>query len=63
MGKCRTGKGRIPGRLPLHMLNGSVMHKTGSLGGRTNDVGFLMLPNGEVVALSCYVMGGPGPGQ
>jgi len=62
MAACRTGADRIPGRLPAHM-QGCVMHKTGSLGGRANDVGIVTLPNGRILAISTYTMGPPGPGQ
>lgn len=62
MAACRTGLDRLPGRLPAHM-QGKVMHKTGSVGGRANDVGFIALPNGRVLAISTYTMGGPVAGQ
>jgi len=65
MANCRTGKGRIPGRLPEHALQKkSVMHKTGSLGGRANDVGFIELPDDEgAIAIAIYIKGTAGPGQ
>lgn len=65
MAGCRTGKGRIPGRLPAHVTeSGHLMHKTGSLGGRSNDVGLIRLPDDKgTVAIAAYVKGPPGPGQ
>eukprot|EP00929_Paragymnodinium_shiwhaense_P071779 TRINITY_DN36458_c0_g1_i1.p1 TRINITY_DN36458_c0_g1~~TRINITY_DN36458_c0_g1_i1.p1 ORF type:complete len:214 (+),score=30.12 TRINITY_DN36458_c0_g1_i1:54-695(+) len=65
MAGCRTGKGRIIGRLPQYVCKESnVMHKTGSLGGRSNDVGFMVLPDGKgTVAIAAYVKGPAGPGQ
>merc|ERR1712062_893728 len=65
MGACRTGKGRIPGRLPSYVAEDAcVMHKTGSLGGRSNDVGFIKLPDGKgTIAIAIYIKGPPGPGQ
>jgi beta-lactamase class A len=41
MGRCQTGKSRIKGMLPQGT---DVAHKTGSLGGVANDVGFITLP-------------------
>lgn len=39
--ECQTGPGRIPGLLPPDTV---VAHKTGSIGGSTNDVGIVYLP-------------------
>lgn len=41
MERCQTGKSRIKGLLPQGT---DVEHKTGSLGGVANDIGFIMLP-------------------
>lgn len=60
MANCRTGKGRLPALLPYKQ---PVMHKTGSLGGRANDVGFIQLPTGHTLAIAVFVKGPAGPGQ
>ena len=58
MGNCRTGLKRLRGRLPCYGTDViEVQHKTGSLGGRANDVGFVHLPNGHAFAISCYTKG------
>jgi beta-lactamase class A len=41
MDRCQTGKSRIKGLLPFGT---DVAHKTGSLGGVANDIGFITLP-------------------
>ena len=41
MERCQTGKSRIRGLLPQGT---DVAHKTGSLGGVANDIGFITLP-------------------
>jgi beta-lactamase class A len=48
MGRCRTGEGRLRGRMPAGTL---VAHKTGTIGGTVNDVGVITLPadKGQVV--------------
>jgi beta-lactamase class A len=48
MERCRTGEGRLRGRLPPGTV---VAHKTGTIGGTVNDVGVLNLPEdaGRVV--------------
>ncbi len=53
MRRCDTGDARIKGILPAGTL---VMHKTGSIGGTTNDVGIIRLP-GDVghVAIAVFV--------
>ena len=65
MADCRTGRERLPGRLPAYAVEEKrVVHKTGSLGGRANNVGFLLLPeNRGAVAIAAYVKGPRGPGQ
>jgi len=53
MRRCETGPGRIKGLLPPGT---EVRHKTGTIGGTTNDVGIITLP-GEAghVALAVFV--------
>ena len=48
MERCRTGPGRLRGRLPPGTV---VAHKTGTIGGTVNDVGVITLPSdaGQVV--------------
>jgi beta-lactamase class A len=48
MKRCRTGEGRLKGRLPAGTV---VAHKTGTIGGTVNDVGAITLPSdaGQVV--------------
>ncbi|HEX8233653.1 MAG TPA: class A beta-lactamase [Caulobacteraceae bacterium] len=52
MERCRTGEGRIPGRMPAGT---KVAHKTGTLGGSVNDVGVLTLAGGEQVVVSVFI--------
>jgi beta-lactamase class A len=42
MRRCRTGEARLKGMLPLGT---EVAHKTGTIGGATNDVGIVTLPD------------------
>ncbi|MBA2306407.1 MAG: class A beta-lactamase [Acidobacteria bacterium] len=53
MRRCQTGELRLKGLLP----NGSVVaHKTGTIGGTTNDVGIMTLPQGAGhVAIAVFV--------
>ena len=53
MRRCQTGEHRLKGLLP----DGSIVaHKTGTIGGTTNDVGILTLPGGAGhVAISVFV--------
>lgn len=44
MRRCRTGEGRLKGMLPPETV---VAHKTGTIGGTTNDVGIIELPDGR----------------
>src|SRR3990170_4175667 len=44
MARCKTGKNRIRGLLPLGT---HVENKTGTLNGLTTDVGFITLPDGR----------------
>ncbi|HEX7088837.1 MAG TPA: class A beta-lactamase [Longimicrobiales bacterium] len=50
MRRCETGAGRIKGMLPPWV---EVAHKTGTIGGTTNDVGIIYLPGdaGHVVTV------------
>ncbi|MDP9054582.1 MAG: class A beta-lactamase [Acidobacteriota bacterium] len=52
MDRCQTGKSRIKGLLPQDT---DVAHKTGTLGGVANDVGFITLPgDAGHVAISVF---------
>lgn len=52
MERCETGKSRIKGLLPQGT---DVAHKTGSLGGVANDIGFITLPgDAGHVAISVF---------
>jgi beta-lactamase class A len=51
MSRTRTGAGRLRGMLP----NGTpVAHKTGTLGGVANDVGYITLPDGRRFAIAVF---------
>jgi beta-lactamase class A len=53
MRRCRTGEARLKGMLPLGT---EVAHKTGTIGGTTNDVGIVTLPdNAGHVAIAVFV--------
>ncbi|HEX6730509.1 MAG TPA: serine hydrolase [Pyrinomonadaceae bacterium] len=53
MRRCRTGEARLKGLLPLGT---EVAHKTGTIGGTTNDVGIITLPDGAGhVAITVFV--------
>ncbi len=53
MRRCRTGQARLRGILPEGT---EIAHKTGTIGGTTNDVGILTLPDGAGhVALAVFV--------
>ena len=51
MSRTRTGAGRLKGLLPKGT---PVAHKTGTIGGVANDVGFITLPDGRRFALAVY---------
>jgi beta-lactamase class A len=51
MSRTRTGGGRLKGLLPKGT---PVAHKTGTLGGVANDVGFITLPDGRRFAIAVY---------
>jgi len=53
MKRCETGENRIKGLLPPNTV---VAHKTGTIGGTTNDVGVITLPdNAGRVVLAVFV--------
>ena len=53
MRRCRTGDARLKGLLPQGT---EVAHKTGTIGGTTNDVGIIKLPdNAGHVAIAAFV--------
>ncbi len=51
MSRTRTGAGRLKGLLPKRT---PVAHKTGTIGGVANDVGFVTLPDGRRFAIAVY---------
>jgi beta-lactamase class A len=51
MSRTRTGAGRIKGLLPKGT---PVAHKTGTLGGVANDVGYITLPDGRRFAIAVF---------
>lgn len=55
MSRCKTGKNRIRGMLPLGTR---VEHKTGTLSGLTTDVGYITLPDGRRIAVAFFARGG-----
>ena len=54
MAQCETGKNRMKAMLP----GVPVEHKTGTLDGLTDDVGFISLPDGRRVAVAIFTRGG-----
>jgi beta-lactamase class A len=53
MERCRTGDARLKGILPAGT---TVAHKTGTIGGTTNDVGIVTLPdNAGHVAIAVFI--------
>jgi beta-lactamase class A len=55
MAQCQTGKNRMKAMLPWGT---PVEHKTGTLDGLTDDVGFITLPDGRRVAVAIFTRGG-----
>lgn len=55
MSRCETGKNRIRALLPFGT---KVEHKTGTLTGVTDDVGFITLPDGRRIAVAVFARGG-----
>jgi len=55
MAQCQTGKNRMKALLPAGT---PVEHKTGTLTGLTDDVGFITLPDGRRIAVAVFARGG-----
>src|SRR5438270_860789 len=55
MAQCQTGKNRMKAMLPSGT---PVEHKTGTLDGLADDVGFITLPDGRRVAVAIFTRGG-----
>jgi beta-lactamase class A len=55
MAQCETGKNRMKSMLPYGTL---VEHKTGTLTGLADDVGFITLPDGRRVVVAIFTRGG-----
>lgn len=55
MAQCKTGKNRMKALLPEGTL---VEHKTGTLSGLSDDVGFITMPDGRRVAIAIFTRGG-----
>lgn len=58
MSRTRTGKGRLKGMLPKGT---PVAHKTGTLGGVANDVGYVTLPDGRRFAIAVFTQSSTTP--
>ena len=55
MARCMTGQNRMKALLPA---SARVEHKTGTLDGLTDDVGFITLPDGRRIAVALFARGG-----
>ena len=55
MSRCQTGKNRIRALLPTGTL---VEHKTGTLNGLSDDVGFITMPDGHRIVVAVFARGG-----
>jgi beta-lactamase class A len=55
MSRCETGRNRMKALLPSGT---PVEHKTGTLTGLADDVGFITLPDGRRVAVAIFTRGG-----
>ena len=55
MAQCMTGRNRMKWLLPEGT---PVEHKTGTLNGLSDDVGFITLPNGHRIAIAVFARGG-----
>ena len=55
MAQCETGKNRMKALLPYGT---PVEHKTGTLTGLADDVGFITLPDGRRIAVAIFARGG-----
>src|SRR5206468_7348585 len=54
MSRCETGKNRMKALLP----GVPVEHKTGTLNGLADDVGFITMPDGHRIAVAIFARGG-----
>jgi len=54
MAQCQTGKNRMKALLP----GVPVEHKTGTLNGLSDDVGFITMPDGHRIAVAIFTRGG-----
>ncbi|HEX8842805.1 MAG TPA: serine hydrolase [Sphingomicrobium sp.] len=54
MAQCETGKNRMKAMLP----GVPVEHKTGTLNGLADDVGFITMPDGHRIAVAIFARGG-----
>ncbi len=55
MAQCETGKNRMKALLPTGT---GVEHKTGTLNGLADDVGFITMPDGHRIAVAIFTRGG-----
>jgi beta-lactamase class A len=55
MARCQTGKNRMKWLLPSGT---AVEHKTGTLNGLSDDVGFISMPDGRRIAVAIFARGG-----
>jgi beta-lactamase class A len=55
MSQCETGKNRMKALLPMGT---PVEHKTGTLTGLADDVGFITMPDGRRIAVAIFTRGG-----
>jgi beta-lactamase class A len=55
MAKCQTGKNRMKWLLPAGT---AVEHKTGTLDGLSDDVGFISMPDGHRIVVAIFARGG-----
>lgn len=55
MSQCATGKNRMKALLPFGT---PVEHKTGTLNGLTDDIGFISMPDGHRIAIAIFARGG-----
>ncbi len=55
MARCETGKNRMKSMLPAGT---PVEHKTGTLNGLADDVGFITMPDGHRIAVAIFARGG-----
>jgi beta-lactamase class A len=55
MAQCQTGKNRMKSLLPAGT---PVEHKTGTLNGLSDDVGFITMPDGHRIVVAIFARGG-----